>query len=177
MEEVFAPCGAWLAKLRKSATPEGERLLLDGRLLDANWSNSYVEGDECLLIDLEWEWQWKVSLNAILIRNIYALLRDTTSLRRANPLLRHGSLRSIIARVARAVGVRLTRADFREFCRLEAYVAHAALGKKLRWTQMTLRLALVARWPFAVVRGVRKVGEAVKLKARSAINRLFATGS
>jgi len=174
LEEIFAPCRPWLKKLRSLAAPEGEPVLLNGRLLDANWTNCYLSGDDCLLIDLEWEWQSKVSLNAILIRNIYTLLRDTASLRRVNPILRRGSLRSIIARVARALDVGLTRADFREFCRLEAYLAHAALGKKLWWTEMTLRLALVARWPLAIVRGVRKVGEAVKRKARSAIDRLLA---
>jgi SAM-dependent methyltransferase len=173
LEEIFAPCRPWLTKLKRMAHPEGDRSLLDGRLLDANWTNCYVSGDDCVFIDLEWEWESKVSLNAILIRNIHTLLRDSAHLQRLHRALKRGNLRSIITRVAETLGVRLAPADFREFCRLEASLVHVAFGKNLVWGQMTIRLALAARWPFAVVRSVRRMRDTVRSKTRSAIERFF----
>jgi len=171
LEEIFAPCRAWITKLHGLAASEDGRLLIHGRFLDANWTNTYVSGDECLFIDLEWEWQGKISFNALLIRNIHGLVVDTATLRRIHPLLRRGSLQTVIVRVARSLGVRLTQRDFNEFLRLEADLAHLVFGKSRSWNIVVRHMALRAQWPFDVVRGLRNAARIAKRKLRSVVGR------
>jgi len=172
LEEIFAPCRAWITKLRSLAAPEDGRLLIHGRFLDANWTNTYVSGDECLFIDLEWEWHGKISINAVLIRNIHGLVVDTATLRRIHPLLKRGSLRTVIVRVARSLGVRLSQRDFNEFLRLEADLAHLVFGKSRQWNIVVGHVALRARWPFHVVRGFRNAATSAKRKLTSVVGRV-----
>ena len=97
---------------------------------------------------------------------------DTATLRRIHPLLRRGSLQTVIVRVARSLGVRLTQRDFNEFLRLEADLAHLVFGKSRSWNIVVRHMALRAQWPFDVVRGLRNAARIAKRKLRSVVGRV-----
>jgi len=159
LEELLRPCRLWLRKLTDLGTTDGECTTVEGRFLDANWSNSYIQHGQCLFVDLEWEWHERIPVHVILIRNIFAMLQEIGPLSGVNPLLRRGTTRAIIERAARAIGVRVTAPDFRAFCHLEAELAHDAFGRSRRWTTIALALTLRGRWILFAGSLVRQAAE------------------
>jgi SAM-dependent methyltransferase len=146
LDALLAPCRAWLEALRARAHPEDGRLLVDGALLDCNWSNSYIVNGQCVFVDQEWEWREQLGLSVLLIRNAYHLIEELDDLSDVVPPLRGIARRPIITRIARALGVRITTRDFAEFARLEARILQVVFGQGYRKAWLLTWLSLECHW-------------------------------
>jgi hypothetical protein len=108
---IIQPATAWLQQMRREARRHSTGLL-PGRYLDATWQNTYLVGGSCRFIDLEWEWHRALPVTVLLIRSINYFLEDAETLDDLNPRLWAASRLRLIKRLARCLGVDLSRADF-----------------------------------------------------------------
>lgn len=128
LEDIFAPCKPWIARLQAEALTESGERMLPGSHVDSIWSNAYVVRTECQLIDQEWVWSKALPMNVVVIRAIYNLLTKLdTSLPVARALQGRGG-RSLIRQIGASIGVDLSRADFDRFTSLETELQWLAFG-------------------------------------------------
>jgi 2-polyprenyl-3-methyl-5-hydroxy-6-metoxy-1,4-benzoquinol methylase len=142
LEEMFSPCLTWLSALRSLSVYQDGRFLLDGTYLDCILSNSFISGQTCNFIDREYEWHEKVNLNALLIRSLYALLNDLSTMKDLKLQLTMKSKGFLIRKVAKVLGIRLGVKDFIDFIELECGISHAAYGNSLTRSRFYVLLIL-----------------------------------
>lgn len=158
LPEIVRPAIPWLRRLEREARRYSGGRLLPGRYLDATWHNSYVSDDDCRFIDQEWEWHRPVPIPVLLIRSLNYFLEDVESLPDLNPRLRGVSRRRLITRLGRALGVRLSRADFREWVALDAAFYCALEGGTRSRARLHGNLRLRARSLLELVARLRDAG-------------------
>jgi SAM-dependent methyltransferase len=144
IDELVAPCKTWLKELESIAYREGDQFWLEGRYIDCIWRNSYIRNGQCIFIDLEWEWKEKISLNAIVIRSIYLFLYDLSSLSGLTAALKLSSTKRLIKDIAKAIGTKITKRDFKAFVELHSEFIQMVYGKN-RLMTISLRLKLLNR--------------------------------
>lgn len=130
IEDIFALCKIWVAKLISLSTQAGGIFWLDGKYLDCLWSNCIIRDDECEFIDLEWEWNERINLSVLVIRSIYEFLVDIEGMNDLMPALTTISRQSLIKKIAECIGVEINKNDFKAFCNFEARLAYVAYGGK-----------------------------------------------
>jgi SAM-dependent methyltransferase len=176
LEELFGRCGVWLGYLRSRAVEEGGVLYLDGNLIDSVWSNVYIDGDNCTLVDQEWEWRKPVRLNVVAIRAIYAFLCKSDRLPCTSKAIRERNARSLIRKVGTVIGVKLGSDDFNEFIRLESVYQSLVFGSDRRRQEFALRWYLFDRkllkWVMSVRTMFVKLSLAVRTRADSILQRV-----
>jgi SAM-dependent methyltransferase len=143
IEEMFSPCRTWLSELRAASVYQEGRFLLDGKYLDCIWSNSFISDQTCIFIDMEYEWRVKVNLNALVIRSLYALLNDISTMKDINPQLKTKSKAFLIRKISKVLGICLVARDFIDFLELECGISHAAYGNSLTRSRFYVLLILV----------------------------------
>lgn len=140
LDEVLQPTLPWFEKLRSLATLEDGIYWLDGRYMDAIWSNTLIEGESVQFIDLEWCWHEPVRLSYVLIRSFFDFFRN----RRDSKVLSVGterrSLRRLILDAARLYGFELTRDDFRSYISMELAIEESQSGS---WASKLRRSAAI----------------------------------
>ncbi len=142
LQEIFAPCKIWLDKLQSLATNKDGACFLDGKYVDCIWVNSFLREGECIFIDQEWEWNELISINVLVIRSIYEVVNDISSMNDINPLFKVNSRRRLIRKIGQCLGVQLQNSDFKDFCKLESSLAHIIYGRNYFhcWLYINLRL-------------------------------------
>jgi SAM-dependent methyltransferase len=128
IDELFDPCKKWLGKLKHLSHFKGNEFWLDGKYMDCIWRNSYLQGDQCLFIDLEWEWEDQIRLKTIVIRSIYLFLNNLSSLSGVSPVLKKRSLKRLICAIAKSIGIRIDFKDFNDFFQLHAEIMNIVCG-------------------------------------------------
>jgi len=146
VDALFAACRPWVEALQAFAHVKGDRLWVGGRLLDCNWSNCYIVKGQCVFIDHEWEWHEDLSLSVLLIRNAYAFLDELEDLNDVVPALRGRARRLIITRIARSLGIRISKRDFVEFSRLQARIAQIIFAQSYLRTRLSTWISLECHW-------------------------------
>lgn len=143
LADIFAPCKPWLAWLAAEAQEQRGRFMLGGDHVDSIWSNAYIVGSECRIIDREYVWRDPLPLHVVVIRAIYNLLSkldDTLPV--ADSLQARGG-RTLISDIAAAIGVNLTAADFQGFVDIESELQWLVFGVAKQ------RQVTYLRWYFA----------------------------
>jgi hypothetical protein len=140
--ELFTPCKIWLKQLKSISLFQENELWLDGKYVDCIWRNSYIQGNQCLFIDQEWEWEDKIRLKIIVIRSIYLLFNDLSSLSGISPVLKKRSMKRLICTIAETIGIKIDNKDFNEFYQLHAEIMNIAYGsnKTIKIFAMKLKL-------------------------------------
>jgi len=128
INELFTPCKKWLKQLKRISLFQENELWLDGKYVDCIWRNSYIQGNQCLFIDLEWEWEDKIRLKIIVIRSIYLFLNDLSSLSGISPVLKKRSMKQLISTIAETIGIKIHNKDFNEFFQLHAEIMNIVYG-------------------------------------------------
>ncbi len=151
LEDLFAPCGIWLRKLKSLATVENDTWWLDGKCIDYIWSNSYVVDGECEFIDREFEWNESIDLNVVIIRSIFRFLESISSLHGLAPCLKIHSRKNLIENVAKSIGASLSDADFNNFIMLESEFSGVVYGHSPARSRLYLKIyfwnkALITMW-------------------------------
>lgn len=140
LAEIFAPCRKFIELLiSESSLQEGVRYV-EGAHIDSIWSNAYIVGNTCKIVDKEWVWGHQIRVNVIIIRSVYNFLSkiDAVSLHTRALLGRSG--KTLICDIASAFGVALVKQDFVEFIRLESEFQECVFGIN------KLRHAIYLRW-------------------------------
>ncbi len=145
LADVFAPCKPWLAKLQSEGINRGGQCFLDGDHIDSIWSNIYMSGDECQIIDREYVWRDPLSLNVVVIRAIYNFLEKLDYSLPIADALKARSGRSLIANIATTIGVRLTAEDFDQFIDVETEFQWEVFGISKRDHAVYLRWYMTDR--------------------------------
>ena len=137
---IFAPCKGWVALLRELSIERGGRRVLAGEYIDCILSNVYPGQGGYQLVDREWHWGEEIGMNALVIRGLYRFLTNTGD--HVGPVIQATSRsgRTVISRIAEALGHELSEADYREFIDLESHfqsivhgTARARHARVLRW--------------------------------------------
>jgi len=162
LDTLFTPCRTWVGALRAFATMEDERLLVDGKLLDCNWSNCYIVDGQCVFVDHEWEWHEKVSLGVLLIRNAYSLIDELEDLRDVVSPLSGSARRPVITRIARSLAVVVTSRDFADFSRMQARIAQVVVGESYLKTRLVIWLSLECHWLLVWSRHGKRAADLVR---------------
>jgi SAM-dependent methyltransferase len=140
IEEIFAPCRIWVDFLAGEARLQDGVSVLDGSHVDSIWQNVYLEEGRVEIVDREWIWHKDIPLNVIIIRGIYYFLVGLETMSSVGKALDVRSARTLIERVAAALGVKLESGDFDTFVGLEVEIQHIVFGTpknrqrtQLRW--------------------------------------------
>ena len=145
LEEIFAPCRAWLDLLKGEAQRIEGALWVEGTHIDSIWSNAYIAEAQCRIIDREWVWHERIRLNSLVIRAIYDFLcRIETRSRWAKSLTAWRG-RAQIHAIASALGVSLSAADFADFVRIEATISECVSGTPAKLEAARIRWFLAHR--------------------------------
>ncbi|HSR35630.1 MAG TPA: class I SAM-dependent methyltransferase [Desulfurivibrionaceae bacterium] len=140
LAELFAPARPWLALLDAQSRRDLGRITVPGTMLDAIWHNLCVDtadhAPHC--IDQEWEWTEPLGRNVLVIRAIFRFLEEGRTVPNLTPLLRRGSTRTLITRIAASLDIPLSPADFREFVALESEVLSLVTGRSQTATRRSI---------------------------------------
>lgn len=168
LETIFQPCGNWVQLLNGVSVAEGDVKYLAGEYVDCIWSNVYAAPDRYKIIDQEWIWAKRIRLNAVVIRAIYNFLSKIEGANDLSRRLDRRSGRVMIRQIAKAIGVELNAADFREFVELESELQSLAFGIQRKRHQVFLRWFLIDRPSLGLFRAAkRRAGRALStLRAR-----------
>jgi len=142
INELFSPCKKWLNQLKSISHFQGNEFWLDGKYVDCIWRNSYIQDDQCLFIDLEWEWEDKIRLKAIVIRSIYLFLNDLSSLSSISSVLKKRSTKRLICTIAETIGMKINNKDFNDFFQLHAEIMNIVHGYNKTIKIYTMKLKL-----------------------------------
>lgn len=142
IEEIFAPCKIWLRTITSLSSDKDNKLLLDGKYIDCLMSNSFIIDGECKFVDLEWEWHEKINIKILLIRCLYVFLNDISTMKDLNKVLNVNSMRCLIKKISRSLGVVLSKEDFKEFCKIEAWLSQSVYGGNFIRLRLTIKLIL-----------------------------------
>jgi hypothetical protein len=141
---------------------------LPGRCLDATWSNSFLSGSECRIVDLEWEWKEPIPLNVLVIRAAYNFLLASLESRNTSPLLNDGGAKSRIKEIGQVLGLALTESDFDAFVELESTIGAMVYGRSRERYRNWIRLFLFSqRTVLAWRRGKSRLMDARSLVRRA----------
>jgi SAM-dependent methyltransferase len=143
LADIFAPCKPWLNQLASEAYEQGGQLVLGGDHVDSIWSNAYVVGDECRVIDREYVWRDALPLHVVVIRAIYNLLAKLDDGLPVSDSLRARCGRELISDIAVAIGVELSAPDFDGFVEVETELQWQVFGVPKQ------RHTIYLRWFFA----------------------------
>lgn len=149
LEELLAPCKIWLDKIRSLATNKNGTNFIDGKYIDSIWVNSFLHKGECLFIDQEWEWNEMISINVLVIRSIYELINDISSMSDINPIFKINSRRRLIRDIAECLGVKLRNTDFKDFCKLESRLGNIIYGRNYYHCWIYINLLLWNKFVFS----------------------------
>jgi SAM-dependent methyltransferase len=172
LTEIFEPCKHWMELLlAESSVREGIHWL-NGTYIDSIWSNTYVVGCECRIVDREWIWEGDIRLNVVVIRAIYDFLSriETTTLRSKALSARSGEL--MIQNIATALGIRLETTDFAEFIRIESDIAWIVSDIKICRHKFFLRWFLADRPTRRFVRRAAPVVRGLVARVQARISNL-----
>jgi SAM-dependent methyltransferase len=143
LSDIFAPCKPWMNQLASEAHEQGGQRFIGGDHVDSIWSNAYIVGDECHMIDREYVWRDTLPLHVVVIRAIYNLLSKLDDSLPVADALRARCGRALISDIATAIGVKLSAADFDGFVEIET---------ELQWQVFRIpkqRHVTYLRWYFA----------------------------
>jgi hypothetical protein len=146
IEEIFAPCRIWVDFLAGEASLRNGVTVLDGSHVDSIWQNVYPAAGQVGIVDREWIWHQDIPLNVIIIRGIYYFLAGLETTSRVGKALDIRSGRTLIERVAAALGVKLEPRDFDTFVTLEVEIQHIVFATPKNRQRAQLRWFL-ADWP------------------------------
>ncbi len=120
--------GAWCNYVKSSSCENG---LVPGELIDAIWSNVFIENGKCEIIDKEWVWNLPIKFEVLFIRAAYWFLRDANALDPKDGITKYSSGREQIEYLGDIVSVKMSKRDFEDFIKLESDFAASALGANL----------------------------------------------
>ena len=152
IDDLFTPCKIWLKQLKSISLFQENELWLDGKYVDCIWRNSYIQGSECLFIDLEWVWADKIRLKIIVIRSIYLFLDDLSSLSGISPVFKKRSMKRLICAIAETIGSKIDNKDFNEFYQLHAEIRNIVYGSNKTIIIYSMKLRLWDRLLFTFFR-------------------------
>lgn len=171
LRDMFGPCRVWLEFLESnSECTDGEKYL-DGKYIDCNFSNVYLESGNVVLIDNEWVWEDRIRLNVIVVRAIFTFLRRIDNGRRLPKVLQVRSVRNLISSIAESIGVRLGKEDFSDFIKLESEFQSLVHGSEKRRNSRALHWILIDRPSLNAFRMLRTIAIRVALKTKRTIAR------
>jgi 2-polyprenyl-3-methyl-5-hydroxy-6-metoxy-1,4-benzoquinol methylase len=142
LQELFEPCIIWRQKIQSMAVEENGILRIEGNFLDCIWQNSFIDNDECIFIDLEWEWFRKFNVSRLIVKSILEFLNDIQNLKDINKQLKSSSKLNLIVRIAEAIGFKISKKDIYEFAEMEASMAEIINGKDKNKMLMHLKIDL-----------------------------------
>ena len=119
----------WLETLRSEAIVEDLAGAVSGKYIDAIWQNSFIEGNNCQFIDLEWEWLRPISIDYLMIRAIYRYLDKVRFVVDECEENMKKSLQRIITDISIDAGIELRRRDFYEFVMTESRFIACVSGR------------------------------------------------
>jgi len=158
-EDLFAPCQLWLQKLNDLKFLKGDTFFLDGKHVDCLWRNAYINDNQCVFVDCEWEWLEPIKLNVAVLRAIYTFLYEISSIQDLSPILSVSSRKWLIKRIARTLNIKFDKNDFKEFINLEAKIWHEAFGSSITKNQFVVMFIL---WNDKLFRSFRDVRNTFK---------------
>lgn len=170
---LFAPCRIWLQKMRSLAVAKDGELFVDGRYVDCVWANSFIVGDDCVLIDQEWVWRRPIRLNVLVVRSIYYFLHAIRTTPHLNAQFVNRGTHSLILRIALSIGAEVAGRDIREFRELETEFGLLLSGQNSPWRgSLGIRLMLVDRRWFVWWEKARAAWHWVVVRARFRVYRV-----
>jgi protein-L-isoaspartate O-methyltransferase len=128
IEQIFAPCQSWVDFLTEEASLRDGSRMLHGSQVDTIWQNVYPGAGRPTIIDREWIWHEDIPLNVIIIRGIYYFLEGSATASRVGKAFNVRSGRTLIERIASALGQKLRADDFGAFINLEVDIQHIVFG-------------------------------------------------
>ena len=137
LSEILEPCAPWMRRITATASRVGGDWVVEGRHVDAIWANAFVNDGECVFIDNEWRWKQAIRVNVLVARCAFYLLNEVRGMRDLNPEFSGGRDEAIVRRMGRALGVEISRRDWRDLLKLErefvgaVATARAARGERL----------------------------------------------
>ena len=156
LEEIFAPCKPWVARLNAEASAGSGARMLPGSHIDSIWSNAYVVQAQCQIIDREWVWSEALPMNVVVIRAIYNLLTKLDESLPVAKVLQGRGGRSLIRKIGASFGIDLRRADFDRFAYVETELQWQAFGVSKRRHSIYLRWYFVDRTSLQTLVGVKR---------------------
>ena len=145
IEEIFAPCRAWIGFLAGQASLRNGVRVLDGSHVDSIWQNVHLTAGELRIVDREWIWHEDIPLNVLIIRGIYYFFAGTAATSGVGKALKARSGRTLIERIAATLGVKLEPKDFDAFVELEVEIQHMVFGTDKKRQRTYLRWFLMDR--------------------------------
>jgi SAM-dependent methyltransferase len=173
LEDIFAPCHAWLKWLRTKTSNRDGREYIGGEHVDSIWQNFYVEPGHAGFIDREWVWKDNVPLNVVAIRAIYHALVKIERSPVAAKALAGRSGRTVIERVAAFLGLALETRDFQDFVALESDVGAKVFGRDRRKLRAYLNWYLKDRPTLRLFDRSKKGVRTRITRVRTAVTRRF----
>ncbi len=155
--DIFMPCRIWVNHLSDVAVYDNGEKYLGGEYIDCVFSNIYLDSPGISIIDNEWIWSKRIKFNTVVIRSIYTFLRRIEDRGDITKLLKARSLKKLILLVAESMGVKLGRADFLDFIKLESefqFLVHDAGKNRMA---IMLQLILFDRPTFHGLRKIKKI--------------------
>jgi hypothetical protein len=180
LEEIFAPCRAWVDYLQSFATTVDNVQMLDGRFIDCVFSNVYLTSGEVTIVDEEWKWRNEIPLNVVYVRALFLFIRKLDNARNVSPRLRVSSAKQMINRIATSIDLELEDVDFRGFVDLESELQFLVVGSSKIRGSIALRWMMIDRTSFyhfgwarrILVRVVRRAIRVFKRLGRSTYGRI-----
>lgn len=171
LEEIFAPCRAWFDMLVAiSKTRDGDKYL-DGAHVDSIWSNVYADQSGLKIIDREWLWHADIPLNVIVIRAIYDFLLRLERIPHIGAALNFRSGRTLIRRIAIAIGANIQRHDFDAFIALESELQAVVCGRDRSSQRAFSWWFLVDRTSLRQFRRFMKMAQSIIARVRARLPR------
>ncbi len=130
---------AWCGYVKGSSCENG---FVVGELIDAIWSNVFVENGKCEIIDREWVWSLPIKFEVLFIRAAYWFLCDANALYPKGGITKYSSGRKQIECLGDIVSVKISKRDFEDFIKLESDFAASAIGVNLYTTRFELHCFL-----------------------------------
>lgn len=176
ISELFDPCKIWLWKIKSLSTLHVDKFIIDGKYIDSIWSNSFIKNNDCYLIDDEWEWKEKIALNVLIIKSIYYFLYEIRNMDKLNAHLKLNSTRALITEIAESIGIKLSRKDFKEFCKNESRIVHIIFGHNIRRTEFYINLLLFNKslfiWFENILKSYKNIFKKLQIKLNMALKKL-----
>ena len=174
LDEMFEPCGGWLARLIAESTVQNGVVSVSGSHVDSIWSNIYLDGEELRIIDREWIWSSDIPLNVVVIRAIYNFLMAIDGRPNIGRALNARSGRVVINGIASAIGVKLSQKDMDDFIALESEIQWIVSGVSKTQQRIYWRWFLADRPTLRSFIRSRRFFQRCKERAESVSSRLAA---
>lgn len=140
--DILQPTLLWYKKLKSLSVERDGVRWIDGRYVDAIWSNTFIGDGQVSFIDPEWRFSESIRLSYLLIKSFLVFFNDMRVKRALHRCMRVRSLVRMIKEAAAIYGFRITADDFRHFISTELEFSQTVLGL----TPGRLRSVCALKW-------------------------------